>query len=77
MCILCAPFLVSVSKEYWKYLHHYLEPNPILFPFYIISELSRTLALAVRLFGNVMSDGMIVAILISIAHSFFQPLCKL
>ncbi|MFB8795011.1 MAG: F0F1 ATP synthase subunit A [Microcoleus sp.] len=55
----------------WKYLRHYLEPSPILLPFHIISELSRTLALAVRLFGNVMSEGMIGAILISIAPFFF------
>ncbi|PPD03435.1 MAG: ATP synthase F0 subunit A [Methylobacter sp.] len=38
-----------------RYLQHYLTPSPILLPFHIISELSRTLALAVRLFGNMMS----------------------
>jgi F-type H+-transporting ATPase subunit a len=37
------------------YLKHYLSPTPILLPFHLISEISRTLALAVRLFGNVMS----------------------
>jgi len=38
-----------------KYLQHYVRPNPVLIPFHIISEISRTLALAIRLFGNVMS----------------------
>jgi F-type H+-transporting ATPase subunit a len=38
-----------------RYLKHYLEPNPILLPFQVISELSRTVALAVRLFGNIFS----------------------
>jgi len=38
-----------------NYLHHYLQPTPILLPFHIISELTRTLALAIRLFGNIMS----------------------
>lgn len=37
------------------YLRHYVRPNPILLPFHVISEISRTLALAVRLFGNIMS----------------------
>lgn len=37
------------------YLKHYVMPSPILLPFHLISEVSRTLALAVRLFGNVMS----------------------
>jgi F-type H+-transporting ATPase subunit a len=55
----------------WKYLHHYLEPNPLLLPLNIISELSQTLALTVRLFGNVMSEGLIGAILLSLAPFFF------
>ena len=44
-----------------------------MLPFNIISELSRTLALAVRLFGNIMSGVMIVAILLSITP-FFIPI---
>ncbi|MCM5569439.1 F0F1 ATP synthase subunit A [Burkholderiaceae bacterium FT117] len=38
-----------------EYLSHYLRPNPVMLPFHIVSEISRTVALAVRLFGNVMS----------------------
>jgi F-type H+-transporting ATPase subunit a len=77
ICVFFAVPVFSISEQgIWKYLHHYLEPNPILFPFYIISELSRTLALAVRLFGNVMSDGMIAAILISIAPFFFPAIMQ-
>ena len=53
------------------YIKHYLEPSPFMLPFHIIGELSRTLSLAVRLFGNVMSDAMIVGILLSIAPLFF------
>ncbi|MGH9679085.1 MAG: F0F1 ATP synthase subunit A, partial [Candidatus Acidiferrales bacterium] len=48
------------------YLKSYTHPTVIMLPFNIISELSRTLALAVRLFGNMMSGAMIVAILITI-----------
>lgn len=49
------------------YLRKYLEPHPMLLPLNIIGELSRTLALAVRLFGNVMSAQMIGGILLVIA----------
>jgi F-type H+-transporting ATPase subunit a len=38
-----------------NYLRHYLSPNPLLLPFHLLSEISRTLALALRLFGNMMS----------------------
>jgi F-type H+-transporting ATPase subunit a len=53
------------------YLRQYLEPSPIMLPFNIIGELSRTLALAVRLFGNVMSGAMIAGILLAITPLFF------
>ncbi|MEO8961136.1 MAG: F0F1 ATP synthase subunit A [Ginsengibacter sp.] len=53
------------------YLRSYLQPSFIMLPFNIISEISRTLALAVRLFGNIMSGGLIISILLSIAPFFF------
>jgi F-type H+-transporting ATPase subunit a len=49
------------------YLRHYLEPSPLLLPLEIITEFSRTLALAVRLFGNVMSEELVIAVLLSLA----------
>ena len=53
------------------YLKSYVEPTVIMLPFNIISELSRTLALAVRLFGNMMSGAMIIGILITITPFIF------
>ena len=53
------------------YLKSYVEPTFIMLPFNIISELSRTLALAVRLFGNMMSGAMIVGILLTITPFIF------
>lgn len=53
------------------YLKQYIQPTPVMLPFNIIGELSRTMALAVRLFGNVMSGGLIAAILLSIIPLFF------
>lgn len=49
------------------YLRHYVQPSPILLPFHIISELSRTLALAVRLFGNIMSLEMAALLVLLVA----------
>lgn len=54
------------------YLRHYLSPSPILLPFQLISEVTRTVALAVRLFGNMMSLEM-AALLILLVAGFLAP----
>ncbi len=61
------PFYGIRARRIRGYLGHYLEPSPLLLPFEIITELSRTLALAVRLFGNVMSEELVIAVLLSLA----------
>jgi F-type H+-transporting ATPase subunit a len=55
-----------------RYLRRYLEPNPLLLPFHVISEVSRTVALAVRLFGNIFSLEM-AALLVLIVAGFLAP----
>lgn len=55
-----------------NYLRHYLEPNPILLPFHIVSEISRTVALAVRLFGNIFSLEL-TALLVLLVAGFLAP----
>jgi F-type H+-transporting ATPase subunit a len=55
------------------YLRHYLAPSPVLLPFHIISEITRTIALAVRLFGNIMSLEM-AALLILLVAGFLAPI---
>lgn len=54
------------------YLRHYLAPNPIMLPFHVISELSRTVALAVRLFGNITSLET-AALLVLVVAGFLAP----
>ena len=54
------------------HLRHYLAPSPVLLPFHIISEITRTIALAVRLFGNIMSLEM-AALLILLVAGFLAP----
>lgn len=58
------------------YLAHYLRPNPILLPFHVVSEISRTLALAVRLFGNIFSLQM-AALLVLLVAGFLAPVSVL
>jgi F-type H+-transporting ATPase subunit a len=48
-------------------MKHYLRPNPLLFPLELLSEVSRTFALSLRLFGNMMSGHLIVALLVALA----------
>jgi F-type H+-transporting ATPase subunit a len=55
-----------------RYLRYYLTPNPILLPFHLISEGTRTLALAVRLFGNMMSLDL-AALLVLLVAEFLAP----
>lgn len=55
-----------------NYLHHYLRPSPILLPFHLISEITRTIALAIRLFGNMMSLEM-AALLVLLVAGFLAP----
>lgn len=59
------------------YLRHYIQPSPFMLPFQIISEISRTISLAVRLFGNVMSTSLLVAILLSIVPVLFPAVLRL
>ena len=72
LCVLVAVPLFGVSGQgLLAYLKSYAQPTPVMLPFNLISEVSRTLALAVRLFGNMMSGAMIIAILLSITPFVF------
>ena len=54
------------------HLRHYLDPNPILLPFHVLGEVTRTLAMAVRLFGNLLSLEM-AALLVLLVAGFLAP----
>ena len=72
LCVLVAvPMFGIADQGLGGYLESYLEPTALMLPFNIISEMSRTLALAVRLFGNMMSGAMIIAILLTITPFVF------
>jgi F-type H+-transporting ATPase subunit a len=72
ICVFVAVPVFGIRHQGWgSYLKHYIEPTPVMLPFNVISEISRTVALAIRLFGNVMSTSLLVAILLSIVPLFF------
>jgi len=72
LCVFVAVPLFGIEERgLGNYLRSYAQPTFIMLPFNIISEISRTLALAVRLFGNMMSGAMIIAILLSITPLIF------
>jgi F-type H+-transporting ATPase subunit a len=52
------------------YLKHYLQPNPLLLPLNVVSELTRTFSLMIRLFGNMMSHEFVIAIVVFLAGLF-------
>jgi F-type H+-transporting ATPase subunit a len=74
-CVFVAvPYFGIKQKGFSNYLASYIQPTILMLPFNIIGELSRTLALAVRLFGNMMSGTMIIAILLLISPLLFPIL---
>ncbi|MBI4642413.1 MAG: F0F1 ATP synthase subunit A [Deltaproteobacteria bacterium] len=78
ICVLAAvPFYGIAQQGVRGYLSHYLKPTILMLPFHILSELTRTLALAVRLFGNVMSGALLGAILLAVVPLFFPLVMQL
>ncbi|GAB4334590.1 MAG: F0F1 ATP synthase subunit A [Candidatus Abyssubacteria bacterium] len=78
ICVFVAvPIYGVIEQGLLGYLKHYVRPTPFMAPFNIIGELSRTLALAVRLFGNIMSSGKIAAILLAVTPLIFPVLMHL
>lgn len=74
LVFLAVPVFGVARRGLGGYLREYLQPTVLMLPFNVIGELSRTLALAVRLFGNIMSGTVIAAILLSVAPLVFPIL---
>ncbi len=65
-----------LRRGLFEYLRHYIRPTYLMLPFHFLTETTRTLALAVRLFGNIMSGTMIVGILLLIAPIAFPMIMQ-
>lgn len=56
--------IVSIRRRGLKaYIKHYFQPYPIMFPINLIEELVKPFTLALRLFGNLISGAIMVALL--------------
>lgn len=78
LCVMVAVPLYAVSRRGLRaYLRSYLQPTALMLPINIMGEVSRTVALAVRLYGNIMSGTVLVAILLSIVPFFFPLVMQL
>lgn len=78
ICVLVAVPMYGIGRlGFFRYLGQYLTPSWLMLPFNIIGEISRTFALAVRLYGNIMSGTVIVAILLGLTPYFFPIVMQL
>lgn len=78
VCVFVAVPLFGIGEQgMLGYLKQYFQPTVLMLPFNIIGELSRTLALAIRLYGNIMSGSVIAAILLGVAPFFFPIVMQL
>lgn len=72
ICVFVAVPMYGISQNgLLHYLKEYFQPNFIFFPFHVMGEISRTLALTVRLFGNIMSHEKVVGILLAVTPLLF------
>jgi F-type H+-transporting ATPase subunit a len=68
VCVLVAVPLYGIANlGVVNYLRNYVRPTPLMLPFNIIGEITRTAALAIRLFGNMLSGAKIVSVLSLVA----------
>lgn len=71
-CVLVAVPVFGIARQgLLKYLRGYFQPNLLMFPFHVLGELTRTLSLAIRLFGNMASGAMIAGLLLSLVPVLF------
>lgn len=70
--------MFGIQKQgFLGYFRHYLKPTPIMAPLHLLGETSRNVALALRLFGNMMSEGLILAVLFSLTPLIFPIMMQM
>lgn len=61
-----AYFYAGIRKKGLSYFKRYLEPTPILLPINLLEDFTKPLSLSFRLFGNILADELVVAVLLSL-----------
>jgi F-type H+-transporting ATPase subunit a len=78
LIVFCTTHIIGVKYHGFKYIKHFLGPiwwmAPLMLPIEIIGHLSRVLSLTLRLFGNIMGEDLVLAILLLLAGKFLAPL---
>jgi len=78
LCTFVYTHYLGIKFHGAKYIKHFLGPipwlAPLFFPIEIIGHCARVLSLTLRLFGNIMGEDLVLAILIFLAGKFLAPL---
>jgi F-type H+-transporting ATPase subunit a len=61
-----AYFYAGIGKRGLGYFSKYVQPTPILLPINVLEDFTKPLSLSFRLFGNILADELVVAVLISL-----------
>lgn len=78
LCVFFAVPMYSIAAQgVGGFLRHYIEPSPLMLPMHILGDFTRTLTLAVRLFGSIMSESMIAGALLAIIPFFLPVVMKM
>lgn len=65
-----AYFYAGFSKRGLGYFSKYIEPTPVLLPIAILEDFTKPLSLSFRLFGNILADELVVAVLVLLVPLF-------
>ncbi len=65
-----AYFYAGFKKRGLEYLAKYIQPTPILLPINILEDFTKPLSLSFRLFGNILADELVVAVLVLLVPLF-------
>ncbi|KAH7447399.1 hypothetical protein KP509_01G105300 [Ceratopteris richardii] len=61
-----AYFYAGLHKRGFSYFGKYIQPTPVLLPINILEDFTKPLSLSFRLFGNILADELVVAVLVSL-----------
>ncbi len=65
-----AYFYAGFRKRGIGYFAKYIEPTPVMLPINILEDFTKPLSLSFRLFGNILADELVVAVLVLLVPLF-------